>query len=160
MSASRPETGPEWLSLGQAETVALRAAPSKNLVLAALGAGMVLVVVVSVVVATLGNILMGRILSFAVLVFVLALLGGIYLVVHRWEYAVTSDRVCAVRGFRSRTARCVPRADVRDVTFEQSRWQRLVDVGDLLFVTDDGVVRFRAVGNPRHVYEQVLAHVG
>lgn len=158
---SNPGRGatPDWLSLEPSETVQVRTAPSKNLVLAGLVGGMGLIVAVSVVVAALGDITTGRILSFAVLVAVLALLGTIYLVVNRWEYAVTSDRVSAVRGLWSLTTRSVALADVQSVTLDQSGWQQLVHVGDLVFVTDDDELRFWAVENPGLVYEQVLAHV-
>lgn len=158
---SNPGRGaaPDWLSLERSETVQVRAAPSKNLVLAGLAGGMGLIVAVSVVVAALGDITTGRILSFAVLVAVLALLAAIYLVVNRWEYAVTSDRVSAVRGLWSPTIRSVALADVQSVTLDQSGWQQLVHVGDLVFVTNDDELRFWAVENPGKVYEQVLTHV-
>lgn len=159
MRDSRLQGAPDWLSLGSAETVQLRLAPSQNLVLAGLAGGMTLVLAVSIVVAVLGRITTGRILSFAVLVGVLALLAAIYLVVNRWEYAVTTDRVCVLRGVQADTTRSVRRDALREVTLDQSRWQRLVNVGDLVFVTDDAEVRFWAVENPRHVYEQVLAHL-
>jgi uncharacterized membrane protein YdbT with pleckstrin-like domain len=159
MSDSRHVGTPEWLTLDPGETVHLRAAPSKNLLLAGIGGGMAMLVVVSVVVAALGDIATGRALSFAVLILVVAILGSIYLLVHRWEYAVTSDRICVARGLRSRETRAVPLDAVREVTLDQSRWQRLVNVGDLVIVTDQRTLRFGSVEDPRRVYERVLAHV-
>lgn len=155
-----PHVGtPKWLTLVPGETVHLRAAPSKNLLLAGIGGGMALLVCVSVFVAALGDIVTGRILSFAVVVVVVAVLVSLYLFVHRREYAVTSDRVCVTRGFRSRNARAVSLDAVEEVTLDQSRWQRLVNVGDLVIVTDRRTLRFDSVEDPRRVYERVLARV-
>lgn len=139
---------PHWLTLDPGEMVHIRTAPSKNLLLAGIGGGMILLICVSVVVAAIGNIETGRVLSFTVVMLVMALLGAIYLFVHWWEYTVTSDRVCVVRGFRSRETRTVSLDAVEKVTLEQSRWQRLVNGGDLLFVTERGMLRFDAVENP------------
>lgn len=150
---------PEWLTLGREETVYLRAGPSKNLLLAGTGAGTALLVTVAAIVGALGDIATGRILSFAGLVVVLAILGGIYLFVRQWEYAVTSHRVCVASGVRSRETTTVRLADVESVTLEQSRWQRLVNVGDLLFVTGERTVRFSSIEDPRRVHEQVVARV-
>lgn len=158
MSDLRHVGTPEWLTLNPEETVSLRTAPSKNLLLAGIGAGMVLLVVVSVV-AALGDIATGRILSFAVLMIVVALLGGIYLLVHRWEYVVTSERACVTRGLLSREIHVVRLDAVEEVTLDQSRWQRVANVGDLLFVTDERTLRFSSVEDPRYVYEQAVAHV-
>lgn len=156
MSDVRHVGTPEWLTLSPGETVHLRAGPSQNLLLAGIGAGMVLLVVVSVVVAALGDIGAGRALSFAVVVLVVAILAGIYVFVHRWEYAVTSERACVAAGLVERDSRQVRLDDVAEVRVDQSRWQRLVSVGDLLFVTDDGTLRFALVGSPYRVAEQVL----
>lgn len=120
---------------------------------------MVLLVVVSAVVAVLGDIATGRALSLAGLAVVVAILGGIYLLVNRWEYAVTSERACIVRDLRSRETRDVRLDVVDEVALDQSRWQRLVNVGDLLFVTDERTLRFGSVEDPRRVYERVLTYV-
>lgn len=160
MSAVRRVRTPEWLTLGPGETVHVRAAPSKNLLLAAIAVGMTLLLVVSLVVAALGNIAMGRALSFAVTVFALALLVAIYGFVDRWEYAVTSDRACVARGFRSRERTVLPLDAVERVDVEQSHWQRVIDVGDIVFITDDDALRFVAVEDPRRVHEQVAAALG
>lgn len=159
MSDLRHVGTPEWLTLNPEETVSLRTAPSKNLLLAGIGVGMVLLVVVSAVVAALGDIATGRILSFAVLMIVVAILGGIYLLVRRWEYVVTSERACVTRGLLSREIHVVRLDAVEEVTLDQSRWQRVANVGDLLFVTDERTLRFGSVEAPRHLYKRVLAHV-
>jgi uncharacterized membrane protein YdbT with pleckstrin-like domain len=145
------------LTLESGERVHLRAAPSKNLLLAGIAGGMALLVCVSAVVAVLGDIVTGRILSFLVLVLVLAILGITYLFVNRWEYAMTSDRACVAGGLRTRDTHTVPLDEVAEVSVDQSRWQRLVNVGDLLFVTERRTLRFDSVEDPRRVYERVVA---
>lgn len=157
MSEARRVGTPDWLTLSPGETVLVRAGPSQNLLLAGIGAGMVLLVVVSVVVASLGDIGIGRALSFVVVVLVVVALALIYALVHRWEYAVTSERACVTTGLLSRAQRSVPLDEVSDVRVAQTRWQRLVSVGDLVFVADDRTLRFAAVGAPHRVQERVLA---
>lgn len=156
MSDARHVGTPEWLTLSPGETVHLRAGPSKNLLLAGIGAGMVLLVLVSIVVASLGEIGTGRALSFVVVVLVVVILAGTYAFVHRWEYAVTSERACIATGLRSRERRSVRLEDVEEVRVDQSHWQRLVSVGDLSFVTEEGSVRFALVGAPYRAQERVL----
>lgn len=160
MSDARHVGTPGWLTLSPGETVLLRAGPSKNLLLAGIGSGMVLLVLVSVVVAALGDIATGRALSFLVVMAVVASLAGIYALVHRWEYAVTSERACVVTGLWSRERRSVELDAIEEVRVDQSRWQRLVSVGDLVFVTDEGPLRFALVGAPYRVQEQVLTSMG
>lgn len=159
MSDARRGGAPRWLTLSPGETVRLRVGPSKNLLLLGIGTGMVLLVLVSVVVAALGDIATGRALSFLVVILVMAMFAGIYAFVHRWEYVVTSDRACVVTGLRSRERRSIRPGDIEEVRVEQSRWQRLVNVGDLLLVTDERTLRFGSVEGPQPVYEQLLAHV-
>lgn len=156
MSDARHVGTPGWLTLSPGETVRLRAGPSQNLLLAGIGAGMTLLLVVSVVVAAVGDVGTGRALSFAVVVLVVVILAGTYALVHRWEYAVTSERVCVATGLLSREPRTVPLDDVAEVRVDQSRWQRLVSVGDLVFDAGEGTLRFALVGNPRRAQEQVL----
>lgn len=156
MNDARHVGTPGWLTLSPGETVLLRAGPSKNLLLAGIVLGMGLLVLVSAVVAALGDIATGRTLSFAVVVLVVAILAGIYAFVNRWEYAVTSERVCAVTGTWSRTRHSLPLADVEDVRVEQSRWQRPVNVGHLVFVADGETLVFAFVGTPHRVQERVL----
>lgn len=151
---------PKWLTLSPDETVNFRARPSKNLLLAGIGTGMVLLVLVSVVVAALGDISTGRALSFVVVILVVAILAGIYALVHRWEYAVTSDRACVATGLRSRDCRSVNLDDVEEVRVDRSRWQRLVNVGDLSFVTEEETLRFAFLDSPHRVQERVLTSMG
>lgn len=156
MSDGRHVGTPEWLTLARDERVLLHTGPSQNLLLAGIAAGMVLLVVISTVVAALGNIALGRLLSFIVVVLVVAILAGIYAFVHRWEYALTSDRVCVATGLVSRERREIPLADVVEVSVDQSAWHRAVSVGDLVFTTTEGPLRFTLVGRPHRVQEQVL----
>lgn len=159
MSDARHVGTPEWLTLEPGETVRLRAGPSRNLLLAGIGGGMALLVVVSVVVAALGDVSTGRALSFAVVVLVVAGLAGVYAVVDRWEYAVTSDRACVTTGLVSHERRSVALADVEAVEVDRSWWHRLVGVGDLLLVTDEERLRFALVAAPHRVGERVRAAV-
>lgn len=156
MSDARHVETPEWLTLSPDETVNFRARPSKNLLLAGVGTGMVLLILVSVVVAALGDIATGRVLSFLVV----AILAGIYALVHRWEYAVTSDRACVATGLRSQDCRSVNLDDVEEVRVDRSRWQRLVNVGDLSFVTEEETLRFAFLHSPHRVQERVLTSMG
>lgn len=155
MSAAERARPPEWLSLGAAETIQFRAAPSQNLLLAGIGGGMTGLLVVAVLVAAIGDIGTGRTLSFAGVVLVLGAIGGIYLFVNRWEYVVTSDSVYVRRGFASRETDRIGLDAVEGVALEQSWWQRLVNVGTIALATPDDAIRFVAIEDPRHVQDRL-----
>lgn len=155
MSGSTPGP-PEWLALDDGERVWLRASPSRNLVLAALAAGFVLLLAMSVAVSAMNDLGTGRAVSFTVLLFIVGLLLAAFLLIRRNEYVVTNERVCVGIGFGSKRTTSVAIEDVRDVTVEQSGWQQLVSVGTLRFVADDGDLAFTLVENPSRLYQQVL----
>lgn len=159
MRDGRSPSTPDWLTLGAGESVVLRATPSKNLLLVGLAVGMLTIVGVSILVSAIGDIIAGRIISFAGLLAFGGILGGIYLLVHRWEYVVTSNRVCVTRSIRDQTMAEVRLEDVGDVSLDQSWWQQVVDVGDLHFAADGQTLTFDSIENPRAVYEEVLTLV-
>lgn len=150
---------PEWLSLAAGERVLLRAEPSKNLVLAALTAGFVLLLAMSVLVSALSDLRTGRAVSFAGLVAIVGLIVGAYLVVQRREYVLTDERVCVGVGLRDERVATVDLGDVEAVTVEQAVWHRPVDVGTLRFVTGDRDLAFSFVETPHRLHEQVLGVV-
>lgn len=157
MSAPTPRS-PEWLSLEADEQVWLRASPSQNLVLGTLTVGFVLLLGMSVVVSFFTDIATGRIVSLAVLLFILALLAATYLVINRQEYVLTNERAYVAVGLSSKRTSSVALEEVRDVTVEQSTWQQLLNVGTLRFVTDgeSEAIEFALVENPASVYQHVL----
>lgn len=159
MSEGRSPQAPSWLTLDQGESMLLRSAPSKNLLLAGLAGGMLLLVGLSVVVSAIGDIATGRIISFAGLLVFGGILAGIYLFVNHWTYVVTSERVCVARTLRSSRTDEVRLEEVGDISMQQSWWQRIVDVGDLQFTTNSETLRFDSVENPHVVYERMLALV-
>lgn len=150
---------PEWLSTATDERVLLRAEPSKNLVLAALTAGFVLLLAMSVLVSALSDLRTGRAVSFAGLVVIVGLIVGASLVVQRREYVLTDERACVGVGFRDERVASIDLADVEGVTVEQSVWQRLVNVGTLRFVGVDRDLAFSFVEEPLRVHARVLGAV-
>lgn len=152
---------PPWLDLEPAEELWLLAAPSKNLLLAGVGGGFAALVVGSVVVAVVGDIVTGRLISAVMLAAIVVLLAWLYVLTERGGYAITSDRVIvrAVPPWRSHHA--VPLASVEDVAFEQSWWERWVRVGDVRFETDGAQpdVRFAYVEDPQFVFERASARM-
>lgn len=158
--ADRPRP-PEWLRLEPDETVWLRATPSKNLLLAGVGVGFVLLVVGSVGVGVVGDLRTGRLLSASMLAVILGLLGGVFLLTERREYVLTSERAYRRVGLTSETVEDVALDRIRDVSLEQSTWQRWIGVGSLQFVAEDPDedVRFAFVENPHHVFKRVTEYV-
>lgn len=150
---------PEWLTLDDGERVWLRASPSRNLVLAALTAGFVLLLVMSVSVSAMNDPGTGRAVSLAVLLLIVGLLVTAYLLIQRNEYVLTSERVCAGVGLRSKRVTAVDLEDVHDVTVEQSSWQRLMNVGSLRFVVDGKDLTFALIENPAYLHQQALQFV-
>lgn len=148
---------PEWTTLAQGEQVWLRTTPSTNLVLAALALGFAILVAMSVVVGFFLNIAAGRVVSFAGLVLIVALLVAAYAVTRTRDYLLTSERVCTAVGLTDKRVTSADLEDVRDVTIEQSNWQRAVNVGTLRFVVDGSEdIEFGFVEDPHSVYEQAL----
>lgn len=155
-----PPGPPDWLELEDGERVWLRTRPSRNLVLAALTVGFVLLIAMSVFVGALGDLATGRVVSFVVLALIVALLVAAFLLTHSRRYVLTSDRVVTATGFRSKRVESVPVDRVTDVTVEQSAWQRPVSVGTVRFdAGDDGTLRFGLVGHPATVYQRALRFV-
>jgi uncharacterized membrane protein YdbT with pleckstrin-like domain len=148
------------MTLDVGERVWLRATPSTNLVLASLAVGFVLLVAMSVVVGTLTDLATGQAVSFAVLVFIVALLVAAYVVTQRREYVLTSDRACVGIGLTSKRVTSVAIEDIRNVRVEQSTWQQWVDIGDLRFVADDGTtVRFAFIDDLAALHEYAAEFV-
>lgn len=158
MSESTPSP-PTWLSLDDGERVWLRTTPSRNLVLAALTVGFVLLLGMSVVVSAMRDLGTGRAVSLTVLLGIVGLLVAAFTLTTRNEYVLTSDRVCAGIGLGSKRVETLPIEDVRDVTVEQSTWQRLASVGTLRFVANGDDLRFRLVENPVYLQRQAFEAV-
>ncbi|WP_396611323.1 PH domain-containing protein [Haloferax sp. S1W] len=150
---------PAWLTLADSEQVWVRTAPSRNLVLAALATGFVLLLVMSVTVSAMDDLQTGRAVSFTVLLLIVGLLVVAFLITKRNEYVLTSDRVCTGVGLRSKRVTAVAVRDVQDVTVEQSTWQQLVNVGTVRFVAGGDDLRFSLVGNPVYLQQQVFQFV-
>lgn len=159
MRDGRAPAAPDWLTLASGESVVLRTAPSKNLLLVGLAVGMLLLVGISVLVSAIGDIIAGRIISFAGLLVFGGILGGIYVLVHRWEYVLTTERVCVTRSIRDRSQDEVRLDAVGEVSMGQSWWQQVVDVGDLHFAADGKTLTFNSIENPRAIYEEALTLV-
>lgn len=158
--ADRPRP-PEWVRLDPDETVGLRASPSKNLLLAGVDVGFVILIVGSVGAGIVGDLRTGRLLSAAMLAVIVAVLGGAFLLTERREYVLTSKRAYKRTGLISRTVAGVELDEVRGVSLEQSAWQRWIGVGSLQFVTEgtDDDMRFTFIENPHHVFERVSEYV-
>lgn len=156
MGESTPNP-PEWLSLEPDERVCIRTAPSVNLVFASLLVGFPLLVVMSIVVSLFTDLATGRVVIFAMLVLVLAALGGVYLGVTSRGYVLTSTRACVGVGLLSTRVASVALDDVCDVTVEQSDWQDRLNVGSVRFVTDEEAasVAFWLVEDPESVQQHV-----
>lgn len=155
MSGSTPSP-PTWLDLDDGERVWMRVTPSRNLVLAALTVGFVLLLVMSVAVSAMSDLGTGRAVSLTVLLVIVGLLVVAFLLTKRSEYVLTSHRVCAGVGLGSKRVVAVDLHDVRDVTVEQSTWQRLASVGTLRFVADGDDLRFTLVGNPTYLQQRAF----
>lgn len=148
---------PEWLSLEDDEQVWLRASPSGNLVLGSLTVGFVLLLTMSLLVSFFTSLETGRVISLVVLLSILALLGATYVLIKRREYVLTSERAYAATGLSSKEVRSVSLEEVRDVTIDRSGWRGWLNVGDLQFLTEDGIeIRFAFVENPQWAYERAL----
>lgn len=152
---------PDWLTLDTGEKVWVRARPSKNLLLVTFVIGTVLLLGVGLVALLFTvDVDTARTASFAILLFIFVLTAGMYLWTQRYEYVVTSHRICEAVGLASKHVSEVDLNQVREVTVEQSGWQRRLNIGELRFVTEsDETVRFAFVENPQWTYERVLESV-
>lgn len=157
--ADPDDSAPDWLEPRADEHVLLRASPSQNLVLASLIAGVVAMVLMAVVVGFFLGIGVGRPVSFAVLLLVVALIAGAFVVTKRREYVLTSQRVCAAVGLTGKRVTSYPLEGIHDVTIEQSGWQQLFDVGTIRFSAGEGDVSFRLVENPAGLQRRILQFV-
>lgn len=157
MAAAAGSAPPGWLDPDPDETVWLRTSPSKSLILVGVALGVVVLVVVSAIVGMLGDRLVGRVLSAAMLVTLVALLVGPIWYAGRREYVLTNRQVIdrAALPWRADTRLAVD--DVDEVSLEQSRWEAWIGVGDLRFSppADAGDLRFAYLDEPHLVYEQV-----
>lgn len=151
-----PPTPPEWLTLEDGERVWLIASPSRNLLLAALATGFVLLIAMSLLVSAMDDLGTGRAISLTVLLVIVGLLLGAYALTRRSEYVLTSERASAAVGLRSKRIESVDLEDVRDVTIEQSGWQQLVNVGTLRFTADGDALAFSLIGEPSVAYQRAL----
>lgn len=155
-----PSSPPEWLSLEPDEHVVLRASPSRNLLLASLVVGFVVLTGMAILVTVGTDLATGRMAMFAVLLLVLAAIAGVFIWVEQREYVVTSRRVSVAVRLPSTRVSSIALDDVRDVTVDRSGWRGWIEVGDLQFRTDDGtVLRFAAIENPRVAYQRVLESI-
>jgi uncharacterized membrane protein YdbT with pleckstrin-like domain len=154
-----PPASPEWLDLRPDERVVLQAAPSSNLVLVSLIAGVAMMLGMAVVVGFFTSVATGRRVSFVVLVGIVALIAGTFVLTKRREYVVTTARVCTAVGLTGERVTEYPIEHVRDVTVEQSGWQQLFNLGTLRFATDDEDVRFSLVENPTGLQGRILQFI-
>jgi uncharacterized membrane protein YdbT with pleckstrin-like domain len=151
---------PDWITLDGDEAVRLRATPSNNLVLGALTFSGGLILLMGVVLSVINDLSTGRLLAAAMIGVVFATIAAAYLVIQRYEYVVTEERVCERVGFSSRSCNEVDVRRVRDITIEQSTWQRWMNIGDIRFANADGSdVRFSFVESPEAIRETVASLV-
>lgn len=147
---------PEWLTLEDGERVLLRVSPSRNLILAALAVGFVLLLAMSVFVSTMTDLRTGRVVSLAVLLLIVGLLVAAFLHIRRNEYVLTDEGVYTGTGLASKRVASAGHDEVSDVTVEQSSWQQLANVGTLRFVVDGGDLTFGFVDRPTYLYQDAL----
>jgi uncharacterized membrane protein YdbT with pleckstrin-like domain len=150
---------PEWLELDDDEYLLMRSAPSPNLVLAGLVFGVAMMLAMAVVVGFVTSQAIGRSVSFAVLILIVALLAATYLLTKRREYVVTDRQVCAAVGFLNRDVSACSLENVRDLAVEQTTWQQLFNVGTLRFEADGGAIVFRFLEDPAGVQSRLLEFV-
>lgn len=157
MSESTPRT-PEWLSLAADERVWLQTGPSRNLLLVSLGAGFMFLTGMAILASVFTDLATGRLLMFSALLLVLVTVTGVFVVLERREYVLTSDRVYVCVGLLSTRVSSVALEEVRDITVEQSGWQHRLNVGSLRFVTSDDAdpMTFALVEDPQSVHEQII----
>lgn len=155
-----PSSPPEWLSLEPDEHVLLRTSPSRNLLLASLVVGFVVLTGVAILVSVGTDIATGRMAMFAVLLLILATIAGVFIWVEHREYVMTSRRVSVAAQLPSTRVSSIALDDVRDITVDQSGWREWIEVGDLQFHTNDGtVLRFAAIENPQVAYQRALESI-
>lgn len=160
MSVNDPTPDPvEWTALAPDERARLRATPSTNLVLAALAVGTAVLVIMSVVVGFFLDVAPGRAVSVVGLAITLGLLVAAYAVTETRDYLLTDERAYTAVGLTEKRVAAIDLDDVRDVRIDQPGWQRLVNVGTVRFVTDDGDLTFALVENPTHLRERALRFV-
>lgn len=149
------------MDLGPDETVQLRTSPSKNLLLAGVGVGFVMLVVGSAFVGAQGDIATGRFVSAAMLLVLVGLLAVPYLVAERREYVLTTAKAVDHAELPWRSSRSLPLDAVIEVTIQQRWWERWIGVGCVRFVAEGGEpdLRFAFVENPAAVLERVPAAV-
>lgn len=155
MSDRGPDS-PEWVTLDADEQVRLVVSPSRNLVLASLGIGFVLLIVMSVGVGFFADLATGRTVSFVTLVFILVLIVGAYGLTKTRQYVLTSDRAIVGRGLRTKRQSAVDLDVVEDVRVDKSNWQEFLDVGTVRLVTTAGTsVEFALIERPDEVGQHV-----
>lgn len=147
---------PEWVTLSHGERVRLVASPSRNLVLAGLAVGFVLLIAMSIGVGFAASLETGRAVSFATLVVIVGLLLAAYGPTRTRQYVLTSDRALAGVGLRTKRVSSVPLEAVSDVQVRQGGVRRFLGVGTVRIVTIDGdAVAFRLVGSPTEIGRHV-----
>ncbi len=160
MASHRPDS-PEWITLETDERVWLVASPSNNILLASLVLGFALLIVMSVGVSFLTSLATGRVVSFATLIFIVALLLGAYGIVRTRAYLLTSDRAVVGVGLTEKQTSSVSLDAIDEVQIRQSTWQRLLDIGTVQLVTMDGTtVEFALVENPVEIGHEVRRLTG
>lgn len=157
MSEPQSVRTPPWLTLDTDERVLLRTAPSTNLIMAAVVGGFFLMTFGSLPFIAYGTVGTGRITVFAIIGLVLAVTLYLFVLIRGRDYVVTTKRAVIAGGLREKTVTSVRLDRVTDVELEQGRWHRLLSVGSLRFVTEDGPdLEFSFVGSPHFVYERAL----
>jgi uncharacterized membrane protein YdbT with pleckstrin-like domain len=147
---------PDWMTLDGDEAVQLRATPSNNLILGALAFSGALILVMGVVLSVIDDLSTGRLLAAAMVGAVFAAIAAAYLVIQRYEYVVTDERVCICVGFSSHSFNEIGVQHIQEVTIKQSLCQGWMNVGNVAFTNADGSkVRFSFIENPAVIQETV-----
>lgn len=151
---------PDWTALTSGEEVLVRTAPSKNLVLAAFGLAVVVVLVGSAALASSSiGPRVGRVGSLAMLCAAAAPIAGAFLQTRRREYVVTTDRVCVRVGLWRPAVTELSLGDVEEVSYGRSGWQRVAWVGTVRFHGAGRIVSFAGVEDPHRLYERSVRAV-
>jgi uncharacterized membrane protein YdbT with pleckstrin-like domain len=143
------------LNLSAGEQVIFEGHPSWRAILGFYLKGVLVAIVLGVIAKLVGST--GLVFAVVLVVLALTLLAGF---LKRWAttYTITSRRLNIKRGIFSREVQETRLERVQNVNYNQSVYQRLMQIGDVDFdtaATDDYNFVFYGVANPADVVHQV-----
>lgn len=159
MSHTETVAPPTWLSSTADERVWLRAAPSGNLVLAAMGVAFGIQVGTALLLGVVGDLTTARLLVRAMVILTFGMLLFAYVTMRRRDYVLTDARAYVGVGVLSKRVETIELDRVEDIVIEKSAWQPWVQVGTIRFITADGdTLTFAFVENPSDLFRRVVQH--